>query len=173
MDGVWQDLLSFLDGQPRQVRSRPALSARLHHLLKEAWLAASMAGEERIRSLHLLLAMADHSSLMRCDALWPVLTLNRPRIAALRPLLDAQSDERPDAGPPLIPDITVQHSDLTGEKKSAASEALLRFTRDITADARDGKIDPVYGRDNEIRQMVDILSCRRKKYLFSDVVRLC
>ncbi len=162
MDGVWQALLSFLDGQPRQVRSRPALSARLHHLLKEAWLAASMAGEERIRSLHLLLAMADHHALMCCAALWPVLTLDRPRIAALRPLLDAQSDERPDAGPPLIPDITVQQSDLTGEKKSAASEALLRFTRDMTADARDGKIDPVYGRDNEIRQMVDILSRRRK-----------
>lgn len=161
MDDVWQDLLSFLNNRPRQVCGRPALSARLHHLLKEAWLAASMAGEERIRSLHLLLAMADHHGLMCCAALWPVLTLDRPRITALRPLLDAQSDES-QAEPQRIPDITVQPSDLPGEKKSAASEALCRFTRDMTADARDGKIDPVYGRDNEIRQMVDILSRRRK-----------
>ncbi len=161
MDDVWQDLLSFLNDRPRQVCGRPALSARLHHLLKEAWLAASMAGEERIRSLHLLLAMADHHGLMCCAALWPVLTLDRPRLTSLRPLLDAQSDES-QAEPQRIPDITVQPSDLTGEKKSAVSEALLRFTRDMTADARDGKIDPVYGRDNEIRQMVDILSRRRK-----------
>lgn len=42
------------------------------------------------------------------------------------------------------------------------AKALTCFTRDITADAREGKIDPVFGRDNEIRQMVDILSRRRK-----------
>lgn len=40
--------------------------------------------------------------------------------------------------------------------------ALDRFTLDVTARAREGRIDPVYGRDNEIRQMVDILSRRRK-----------
>ncbi|CAD5518781.1 chaperone clpB [Escherichia coli] len=40
--------------------------------------------------------------------------------------------------------------------------ALDKFTRDITASAREGKIDPVSGRDTEIRQMVDILSRRRK-----------
>ena len=40
--------------------------------------------------------------------------------------------------------------------------ALDRFTLDVTARAREGRIDPVCGRDNEIRQMVDILSRRRK-----------
>lgn len=44
----------------------------------------------------------------------------------------------------------------------ALRNALDKFTLDVTARARDGKIDPVFGRDNEIRQMVDILSRRRK-----------
>ncbi|VEA77172.1 type VI secretion protein ClpV [Salmonella enterica subsp. arizonae] len=39
---------------------------------------------------------------------------------------------------------------------------LNRFTVNVTARASEGKIDPVFGRDNEIRQMVDILSRRRK-----------
>ncbi len=167
MDGVWQGLLGFLDGQPRLVRSRPELSTRLHHLLKEAWLAASVAGEERIRSVHLLTAIAENHSITRCDALWPLLTLSTRQMTALRPLLDAQSDERPDAlqsNEPLrsLSAEEGEPSALAGAAPAAGSEALSRFTRDVTADARDGKIDPVYGRDNEIRQMVDILSRRRK-----------
>ncbi len=39
---------------------------------------------------------------------------------------------------------------------------LARFTIDLTAQARDGKIDPVLGRDNEIRQLIDILMRRRQ-----------
>ncbi len=44
----------------------------------------------------------------------------------------------------------------------AYSSVLERFTLDVTASAKAGSIDPVFGRDNEIRQMVDILSRRRK-----------
>ncbi|MCP6629731.1 Clp protease ClpB, partial [Klebsiella pneumoniae] len=44
----------------------------------------------------------------------------------------------------------------------ALQSALDKFTLDVTAKARDGQIDPVFGRDTEIRQMVDILSRRRK-----------
>ena len=40
----------------------------------------------------------------------------------------------------------------------ALQNALDKFTLDVTAKARDGLIDPVFGRDTEIRQMVDILS---------------
>ncbi|TYF63566.1 type VI secretion system ATPase TssH, partial [Enterobacter hormaechei] len=49
-----------------------------------------------------------------------------------------------------------------GERSPALQNALDKFTLDVTARARDGKIDPVFGRDTEIRQMVDILSRRRK-----------
>ena len=43
-----------------------------------------------------------------------------------------------------------------------ADSALAQFTIDFTAEAREGKIDPIYGRDEEIRQMIDILTRRRK-----------
>ncbi|MSE17859.1 AAA family ATPase, partial [Pantoea agglomerans] len=49
-----------------------------------------------------------------------------------------------------------------GELNLALQNALDKFTLDVTAKAKEGKIDPVFGRDTEIRQMVDILSRRRK-----------
>jgi type VI secretion system protein VasG len=57
-----------------------------------------------------------------------------------------------------VSDATPHVTDTT----HATSAALQRFTVDITQKARDGKIDPVFGRDVEIRQMVDILARRRK-----------
>ncbi len=51
----------------------------------------------------------------------------------------------------------------SGWLNPALQNALDKFTLDVTAKARDGLIDPVFGRDTEIRQMVDILSRRRKK----------
>ena len=49
-----------------------------------------------------------------------------------------------------------------GELTPALQNALDKFTLDVTAKAKESKIDPVFGRDTEIRQMVDILSRRRK-----------
>ncbi len=45
---------------------------------------------------------------------------------------------------------------------SGNNEALEKFTVDLTQQARDGKIDPIVGRDDEIRQVVDILMRRRQ-----------
>ena len=180
MDDVWQDLLACLDRLPRSVRSRPQLSEQFNELLRQAWLCASMAGEEQIRGLHLLMAMKDTPSLLRCDGLWPLLSLTGGQLAALRPLLDGYSEERPDVqalmagdgpchdtggdkvvfvGRPVGADTPVIKQ---GKPTTALPGILDRFTTDVTAKARDGKIDPVFGRDNEIRQMVDILSRRRK-----------
>ncbi|WP_409033626.1 AAA family ATPase, partial [Klebsiella pneumoniae] len=51
---------------------------------------------------------------------------------------------------------------LTGKQDDALLAVLNRFTEDVTEKARSGRIDPAFGRDTEIRQMVDILSRRRK-----------
>ncbi|MEN4396029.1 Clp protease N-terminal domain-containing protein, partial [Enterobacter cloacae] len=75
MDGIWQDLLNFLEKLPRSVRSRPQLSDSTQTLMQDAWLRASLAGEAQIRSIHLLMALVDRQSLVRCDGLWPLLTL--------------------------------------------------------------------------------------------------
>lgn len=93
MDALWQDMLAWLDNQPRSVRQRPQLSASIQTLLQEAWILASLAGEEQIRSVHLLMALVAQPKLARCDGLWPLLTLGQSQLERLRPLLDTQSDE--------------------------------------------------------------------------------
>jgi type VI secretion system protein VasG len=175
MDAVWQALLSWLDGLPRSVRSRPELSDSLQSLLRQAWLAATLAGDEQIRSVHLLTAMIETPGLARCEGLWPLMTLTTSQLERLRPILESQSDERPQAliqepvGNVKIMGKAMDlgkgtHDPATAEQQEISLEdaVLNRFTVDVTARARDGKIDPVFGRDNEIRQMVDILSRRRK-----------
>ncbi|EPY6923476.1 type VI secretion system ATPase TssH [Klebsiella variicola] len=172
MDAIWQDLLTFMDKLPRSVRSRPQLSDAIQTLMQEAWLRASLAGEEQIRSLHLLMALVEKPSLIRCDGLWPLLTLAQSQLERLHPVLDAQSDERLEVQQVerLRPSLSTRNDDLSRDMgvsgnnglSDALRNALDKFTLDVTARVRDGKIDPVFGRDNEIRQMVDILSRRRK-----------
>ncbi|OKB64516.1 ClpV1 family T6SS ATPase [Serratia marcescens] len=173
MDALWQDLLGWLDNLPRSVRSRPQLSDNIQSLLQEAWLLASLADEEHIRSVHLLMALTENQRLAHCDGLWPLLTLGQSQLERLRPLLDAQSDERPEVQ--LEAELAQSHGGEVefvgrpvgaevkeGELAPALQNALDKFTLDVTAKAREGKIDPVFGRETEIRQMVDILSRRRK-----------
>ena len=173
MDGIWQDLLGWLDKQPRSVRHRPQLSEDIQTLMQQAWLLASLNGEEHIRSVHLLMALVEKPKLARCDGLWPLLTLGQSQLERLRPLLDAQSDERPEMQ--LEAELAQNHGGEVefvgrpagmemeeGELSPALQNALDKFTLDVTAKAKEGKIDPVFGRDTEIRQMVDILSRRRK-----------
>lgn len=173
MDGIWQDLLGWLDKQPRSVRHRPQLSEDIQTLMQQAWLLASLNGEEHIRSVHLLMALVEKPKLARCDGLWPLLTLGQSQLERLRPLLDAQSDEHPEMQ--LEAELAQNHGGEVefvgrpagmemeeGELSPALQNALDKFTLDVTAKAKEGKIDPVFGRDTEIRQMVDILSRRRK-----------
>ncbi|EHN8828889.1 type VI secretion system ATPase TssH [Enterobacter bugandensis] len=173
MDGIWQDLLGWLDKQPRSVRHRPQLSEDIQTLMQQAWLLASLNGEEHIRSVHLLMALVEKPKLARCDGLWPLLTLGQSQLERLRPLLDTQSDERPEMQREA--ELAQNHGGEVefvgrpageemeeGELSPALQNALDKFTLDVTAKAKEGKIDPVFGRDTEIRQMVDILSRRRK-----------
>lgn len=173
IDQLWQDLLAWLDKQPRSVRQRPQLSDAIQTLMQEAWLIASLNGEEQIRSIHLLMALVYKQKLVRCDGLWPLLTLSQSQLERLRPLLDEQSDERPEVqqeaglaqnhgGEVEFVGRPVGAGLKEGELTPALQNALDRFTLDVTAKAKEGRIDPVFGRDTEIRQMVDILSRRRK-----------
>ncbi len=173
MDAIWQDLLVFMERLPRSVRSRPQLSESIQVLMQNAWLCASLAGEDHIRSIHLLMALVEKPKQVSCDGLWPLFTLAQSQLERLRPLLDAQSDERPEvqqdaelaqghSGDVEFVGRAVDADIKAGELNPALQNALDKFTLDVTARARDGKIDPVFGRDNEIRQMVDILSRRRK-----------
>lgn len=179
LSALWQSLLDSIDKLPRSVRSRPQLSKPLLELIKNAWVIASLDEDiEQIRSVHLLTTMTRHPILVQLDALWPLMTLGETQLQRLRPLLDAQSDERPEVQQLAAHNHTAENN-LDHENNDqpstspdnaiighTLSEALLavlnKFTIDVTEKARLGEIDPVFGRDDEIRQMVDILSRRRK-----------
>lgn len=162
MDGVWQSLLATLDTLPRSVRSRPHLSVALLNLIKQAWLTASLDEDaQQIRSVHLLAALMAKPAQLATDGLWPLLSLSPAQLQRLRPLLDAQSDERPELQqqmelgrhPTALPPQemeTAQATDplLAAQPPNDAHLAVLnRFTEDVTAKARENKLDPVFGRD--------------------------
>jgi type VI secretion system protein VasG len=176
MDSLWQELLGWLDNLPRSVRTRPQLADPLLALLRQAWLIASLEDDDaHIRSHHLLVALSDKPSWVDCAGLWPLLSLTHAQLERLRPLLDAQSDERPEVqqheslnqSPSTLSDadaaVKAEGGSAAGDTLSEALQAALdKFTLDVTAKAQAGSIDPVLGRDIEIRQVIDILSRRRK-----------
>lgn len=173
MDSLWQGLLAHLDTLPRTVQGKPQLSAALQQLIKSAWLDASLQeNSDAVRSTHLLAALIATPSLLAADAAWPLLSLSTTQLHRLLPLLDSQSDERPEVQQAAA--LADSPVNLTGEAATsttasgqtqfndALQAALDKFTLDVTAKAKTGQIDPIFGRDTEIRQMVDILSRRRK-----------
>ncbi|BFI56740.1 ClpV1 family T6SS ATPase [Yersinia pseudotuberculosis] len=173
MDSLWQGLLAHLDTLPRTVQGKPQLSAALQQLIKNAWLDASLQeNADAVRSTHLLAALIATPSLLAADAAWPLLSLSTTQLQRLLPLLDSQSDERPEVqqaaaladSPVNLADEAATVTSASGQPQlnDALQAALDKFTLDVTAKARANQIDPIFGRDSEIRQMIDILSRRRK-----------
>ncbi|SAL70911.1 protease associated ATPase ClpB [Caballeronia choica] len=162
VDGIWNGLLAAIDRLPHEMRGKPGLSQRLGTWLEAAWMRASLeGGPASIRSAHLLAALADAPHLLRAPDAWPLLSVSATQVDRLRAELDRISVE----APAVVSEGSVTHERDVPEPNvtlRGESEALRRFTIDITQKARDGKIDPVFGRDVEIRQMVDILARRRK-----------
>src|SRR5471032_716445 len=168
MDGIWNGLLKSIDRLPRELRGKPGLSHRLGQILEAAWLRASFEGNQpSIRSAHLLAVLADSPHLLRAPDAWQLLSVSAVQIERLMPELKRLSIEgQKEASMDSAAGSGATHTNADEPSivvpKQATSDALQRFTIDITQKARDGKIDPVFGREVEIRQMVDILARRRK-----------
>jgi len=141
----------FLDGCPRGHSGKPVFAPPLLDLLQDAWLVASVdLGEARIRSGAILAALLARLPLHPPGGPFEGLrALGRETLLRGFGQLAAASPES--AGP--APE---------GAGAVAEGSFLGRFCTDFTRSARDGGIDPVFGRDPEIRQMVDILARRRK-----------
>jgi type VI secretion system protein VasG len=139
----------------------PSLSPEIVELVKEAWLLASVEHNlAKLRSGHLIWALLADETLARrareasgqllriaAEALkrdFATVTANSSEAAAATTAVDAV----PQAG--------------GGPAAPTGSGALGQFTIDLTAMARTGKIDPILGRDVEIRQICDILTRRRQ-----------
>ena len=169
MEALWTGLWNHLDALPRSMQGKPQLCGKLQKLIENAWLLASLdADNDRLRSIHLLGALVDMPQLLVCEAAWPLLSLSKGQLEHLAQFLDQHSEEAPQAG--QAEGVIDQHlaagplnePPISAKMPQALNEALDAFTQDLTAKAEAGQLDPVFGRDDEIRQVIDILSRRRK-----------
>lgn len=164
VDAIWNALLAAIDRLPHDLRGRPGLSPRVGQWLEAAWMRASLStaalgaqGGAEIRSAHLLAALVEAPHWLRAPDAWPLLSVSAAQIERLMPELDQVSSEAQ-----RLPEILPLPADTPTVADRPDNPVLGRFTIDITAKARAGQIDPVFGRDVEIRQMIDILARRRK-----------
>lgn len=158
MGGFQADLSRAMD-QMRTGNSRaPGLAPDIVEAMKQAWLVASIEDAvPRIRSGHLLLALLGDETLGR-------------RMRDVSPRLRAiPADGLQHAFDGIVartveaaPDTTTASGPGTAPAVPRGDGALEQFTQDLTQAARAGRIDPILGRDVEIRQAIDILGRRRQ-----------
>lgn len=155
---VLRDLDRAMGALQKNVTETPGISERLADALNHAWTYATLFfGEAQIRTGHLLVALLNdhalrHALVQYSDAFDD---LSADRLGAEARTLWAGSDEedmRPMDGSGLR---------APGGGDGAAT-SLGRFSVDMTADAAEGRMDPVVGRDDEIRQIIDVLMRRRQ-----------
>ena len=146
-----QSVRSSLDASSRGNGGKPVFSSLLIEWLQESWLVSSLdLSETHIRSGALLLTLVSNP-----------LRYGQHGYATILESVNPDSLKRNFA------DLTSQSLEAqvaTSEKTQSREDgsALSKFTTDFTGKARKGEIDPVFCRDQEIRQIVDILARRRK-----------
>jgi type VI secretion system protein VasG len=161
-----KDVTDALDRLPRGATSISDLSAHVENAVERGWVYATlMFGEPRVRTGHLVVGMMKTPSLRNAlmaiskqfEKIKPdTLTDDFAKIVSGSPedRLGA-SDGSSMAGPG-------EASDAMAPAQMGKQEALKRFATNLTERALKGDIDPVSGRDEEIRQVVDILMRRRQ-----------
>ena len=127
---------------PKQSDAQPTASRELSAVLDAAEREAKPLGDAYVSTEHLLIALADTKGAESAA----LLKAQRATPAALREALTA---------------VRGAHR-VTDQSPETQYQALEKYTRDLTADARKGKLDPVIGRDEEIRRVIQVLSRRTK-----------
>ncbi|MDQ0072390.1 type VI secretion system protein VasG [Variovorax boronicumulans] len=166
LDAVEQDLVRALDRLPHGATSISDISEHVDNAVERAWVYASLRFEATsIRGGYLL------AGIIKTPGLRQVLSgISREFDKIVPDVLVAQLDAWTEGSPEDDYDITpsegagggapaMQHQ---GDGTPAGGSALAKYASDLTAKARAGELDPVYGRDEEIRQIIDILMRRRQ-----------
>ncbi|MGH1502498.1 MAG: ATP-dependent chaperone ClpB [Acidimicrobiales bacterium] len=120
--------------------SEPRFSRQTNRVLSDADSVRTELGDEYLSTEHLLLALANPDPAGKTAA-----RLDLTRDALLAALVEIRGSHR-----------------VTSQNPEDQYQALERYGRDLTADARNGKLDPVIGRNDEIRRVVQVLSRRTK-----------
>ena len=155
---VKTELLRQVEAMKVGNSGRPVFSPSLVEFLADSWLIASVdLGLGLIRSGALVVAVLSNSNRYGLD--WSDALKKIPLSELKGKFLEIVGESTEEA--------TTLATGGAPQPKGAASvpsgdSALARFTINFTEQARAGKIDPVFGRDREIRQMIDILGRRRK-----------
>lgn len=149
---------SFKTGNART----PALSPSFVDLIKEAWVVCSVtSGESQIRTGHVLAALLNDEALSRSSAAMvdELSKLPAPQLLNELAAITAESGESAAAKK-----IKSEPAGGGSRKVSGPTDtpSLDQFTINLTERAESGSIDPVLGRDPEIRQIIDILMRRRQ-----------
>lgn len=151
---------------PAGASSISDFSHHVDHAIERSWLITSLGmGERRIRSAWLLAALLTTPELRRVQLSISPAFANIP-VDGLLEALPAWVDGSPEAN-----EVAHDNSDYAPAVPGEASQAmpaastgptLEQYCTDLTARARAGKIDPVVGRELEIRTMIDVLLRRRQ-----------
>jgi len=122
--------------------SQPGVSAALQKVLDQAFREASNFKDEYVSTEHLLLGVAHGKNEPARDAL---VALGATHEAILKALTAVRGTQR-----------------VTDQNPEGKFQALEKYAKDLTELARRGKLDPVIGRDEEIRRVIQVLSRRTK-----------
>ncbi len=142
-DALAMELESYLNRAPRvQGTGSPQASSSLQNIIEDAWNLARQMKDEYISTEHLLFAILRSSKTASSEILKKAGVSERDIFAALK---DVRGSQR-----------------VTDQEPEEKYQALKRYGRDLTDEARRGKLDPVIGRDEEIRRLMQVLSRRTK-----------
>ncbi|WP_442678858.1 type VI secretion system ATPase TssH [Sphingomonas sp. ASY06-1R] len=150
------DLVAALDKLPRGASAVSDFAPQIEEAIEKGWFYASLLfGAARVRSGHLLFAMLKtptlRGMLLQISGEWRKVVVDR--LGGDFAVITAVSKEE---------DGPIGAAEPGVAPAAAEGEALARYSVDLTARARAGEIDPIVGRDAEIRQAIDILLRRRQ-----------
>jgi len=158
------EIAGFKNGNTRT----PVFSERLPRLLEHAWLIASLdirpGSPAQIRSAHILQALLTDAELSQL-AQRTSQQFARFEVEQIRHKLDviAAGSQEAEAPSPAQEAVSAEEAgDAEAAPLPNKTPALDQYTSNLTRRALDGKLDPVIGRDDEIRQAIDILMRRRQ-----------
>jgi ATP-dependent Clp protease ATP-binding subunit ClpB len=139
---VRRELESILDGAPRVYGDAEISgSPRFNKVIDRAEKHRTVLGDDYLSVEHLLLALSEDDG----------------------PTGDALRSRGLDSGSLLEAIASIRGSRrVTSEDPESTLQALEQYGRDLTSEARQGKLDPVIGRDDEIRRVIQVLSRRTK-----------
>jgi len=163
-----RDVTDALDKLPRGSTSITDLSSNVEEAVERGWVFATlMFGEAQVRTGYLMVGV------MRTRHLRNALVAISSEFEKIKPETLVEKFAEVVAGSPedgqgasdgfqMGGAVPGEASGAMGPAQMGKQEALKQFTVDLTEQARSGKIDPIVGRDEEIRQVVDILMRRRQ-----------